>query len=227
MVRASNFFSEQERKQIAEEVAEAEKHTSAEIVPVVATASGDYDRAEDLVGLWVAVGALALLWWILLPAGQGGEWSLPVVGVSWLGLLVAIGVVFAGFLVGAALAAQIGWLRRLFTSRRQMRGEVERGAARAFLDHGLRETEQRTGILIYVSLFERMVRVTGDQTIAGKLTGQDWQKVRDLTVEGIKQGKPGEGMVAGIRHCGKILAEHFPVASGDVDELPNDLRIID
>ncbi|MBW1807901.1 MAG: TPM domain-containing protein [Deltaproteobacteria bacterium] len=227
MERASTFFSDQERSQIAAAVAEAEKTTAGEIVPVVATASGDYDRAEDVVGLWVAALALAGFWWFSLPAAETGDWVAREIVVSWKGLLAAIGVVVAGFILGAAVATQIGWLRRLFTSRRLMRNEVERAAYRAFFEHGLRDTQERTGILIYLSLFERMVTVSGDQAIAEKLSDRDWAEVRDLILKGIKEGNPGNGMVAGVERCGQILTEHFPIQPGDANELSNDLRIID
>lgn len=227
MQRASTYLSEEDRARIREAVREAESATSGEIVPVLTTQSGDYDRAEDLVGLWFAAAGLVFAWWLMLPASDPGEWGTRGVSLTWVGLLCALGVLVGGFVLGAALATQVAWLRRLFASRRQMRGEVERAADRAFFEHGLRETEARTGILVYVSLFERMVRVTGDRTIAEKLSDQDWQAVRDLIVDGLKRGRPADGLIAGIRHCGEILSAHFPRAAGDQDELANDLRIID
>jgi putative membrane protein len=227
MLRASTYFSNEDRVRIREAVRAAEAATSGEIVCVLATQSGDYDRAEDLVGLWFAGAVLAAAWWLMLPASAPGEWGARGVSISWVGLLGALGVLIGGFILGAAVATQVAWLRRLFTSRRQMRGEVERAAGRAFFEHGLRETEARTGILVYVSLFERMVRITGDRTIAGKLSDRDWQDVRDRIVDGIQRGRPAEGLITGIRRCGEILSEHFPRAPGDKNELANDLRIID
>lgn len=34
-------------------------------------------------------------------------------------------------------------------------------------------------------------------------------------------------IAAAIDRCGKILAEHFPPSSGDRDELPNHLIVLD
>ena len=51
MQRASELFNDEQRATIDQAVADAESKTSAEIVPVVATASGRYDRAEDIVGM--------------------------------------------------------------------------------------------------------------------------------------------------------------------------------
>jgi putative membrane protein len=227
MLRASKFFGEEDQKRIGEAVAQAEKTTSGEIVPVVATASGDYDRAEDLVGLWFAGIGLVLFWWLMLPPAEAGAWQAPEASLSPLGLVAALFVIVVGFILGALIAANVGWLRRLFASRAQMRRCVEEAAGRIFFEQGVRETRARTGILIYLSLFERVVRVTGDRAIAEKLSDSDWQQVRDLILDGIKQRRAADGMVAGIRRCGELLAVHFPIQPGDVDELHNDLRVMD
>ena len=56
------FFSDEEKQQINNAVTEAEKKTSAEIVPVLTDASGGYDRAEDIFGVLLALVALIVLW---------------------------------------------------------------------------------------------------------------------------------------------------------------------
>ena len=46
--RISTYFSDDPRRRIEPAIAEAEARTSAENVPVVASASGRYDYAEGL-----------------------------------------------------------------------------------------------------------------------------------------------------------------------------------
>ena len=70
MQRPAERFTGSDRQQVAAAVAAAESQTSAEIVPVIAAASGRYDRAEDLVGLWTAVALMALF-------GRFGASSFP------------------------------------------------------------------------------------------------------------------------------------------------------
>ena len=66
MANASEFLTQDELKSVEQAVADAEHKTSVEIVPVIASVSGRYDRAEDLAGLWlgtvlmVAVTVIAL-----------------------------------------------------------------------------------------------------------------------------------------------------------------------
>ena len=62
MVKASERFTLEDRGAIAKAVAAAEKRTAGEIVPVVATTSDRYDRAEDTFGLWLAIVVIAVVW---------------------------------------------------------------------------------------------------------------------------------------------------------------------
>ena len=60
---------------------EAEEKTSGEIVPVVATVSGRYDRAEDLFGLVLAAIALVVSWIAFQDIRpRGGDWEAGMLG---------------------------------------------------------------------------------------------------------------------------------------------------
>ena len=91
----------------------------------------------------------------------------------------------------------------------------------------VRKTEAGTGILIYVSLYERMVRVQGDDTISAKMDQSDWDAVLDTVIDGLKADRASQGIAQGILKSGELLSHHFPIQPGDVNEIGNDLRIID
>jgi putative membrane protein len=226
MLRASRLFSDEEKLAIKNAIGEAEKKTAGEIVPVVATRSGRYDRAEDVFGVALAVVAVAVVWLLFQKVEITGEdWAAaPRLGV---GLAVILGVFMIAFVGGALLATVIPALAAPLIGKRERVEEVEKSARRAFYDFRLRGTAQATGILIYVSLFERMVWVIGDTAIHEKIGGSGWNEIRDLIVTGLRGRKPAEGLCAAIARCGELLAEHFPRASDDVNELPNELHVID
>ena len=76
MVRASTFFPEEDKVLIEKAIADAEQATSGEIVPVVATRSGRYDRAEDLVGIILGLVVVSLVWVIFQNIEpRAGEWA--------------------------------------------------------------------------------------------------------------------------------------------------------
>lgn len=224
MTTASALFPATDRERVKSAVAQAEAATSGEIVPVAASVSGRYDRAEDVVGLLTALVLLAVAWRPLMAAAQGG-WGGGVDAT--LGLGGALLAVVIGFVAGAAAATGFPALRAPFVPKAEMREEVERRALEQFQRRRVRGTQAGTGVLIYVSIYERMVRVVGDDAIAAKITQQDWDGISQAVVDGMKAGKPADGLIEAIRRAGELLARHFPIQPGDVNELSNELTLID
>ncbi len=222
----NRFLGPGGRERVTEALGDAERRTSGEIVPVVCVASGRYDRAEDLVGVVVSLGTLGVFWYLFQGVDPGGgEWSAgPTValGYWWVALIV-----LAGFALGAVLATYFPALRLPFIPRSEMEAEVERRAAEAFSEFRVATTVGATGVLIFISIFEHAVVVRGDDAIGEKLAQEDWNGVRDVILGGIRTGKPADGLEAGIRKCGELLARHFPIEADDVDELRNEVRFLD
>jgi putative membrane protein len=225
MKKASAWFTESDRKALAEDIARAETATSGEIVPVVATTSGNYDRAEDLFGLLFALVSLSVIWLLQGVVSAGGKWS-PGPAES-LSLPVVLSIVAVAFFAGSVLATVIPGLRLPFIPRSEMDRSVERRAAEAFYRFRLGRTAGATGVLIYVSLFEHRVRVFGDDAINEKIDQETWQEICDLVVGGIRKGEPARGLSAGILRSGEVLARHFPIDPEDRNELVNTLHLID
>lgn len=225
MKSANHLFNPAEKEKINQAVASAEKLTSGEIVPVVATASGRYDRAEDLGGFLLALAALAVTWTLeqrIVPvAGDWAQGQRLTLALPWIMLIL-----IAGFVVGVALTSRVGWLRRLLTPESEMREEVERAAWHAFGSFRVRRTAAGTGILLYVSLFERRVCVLGDDAIAGRLEQKDWNEVRDIVLKGLGNGQAADAMCEAVARCGELLGRHFPYRPGDVNEIGDELRIV-
>ena len=226
MKKASDLFTDADRQAVAAAVADAEQQTSSEIVPVVATASGRYDRAEDLFGVLFAIAALAASWVLFQGVRpQSAEWTGGPELV--LGLLPVIAIVFGGFLLGAVVATKLPVLRLPFIAQKEIAEEVERAASDAFRKFRVSRTAEGVGVLIYVSLFEHRVRILGDSDIDDRLSAAQWNEIRDLVVDGLRAGKGADGLCAAIRRLGEMLSSHFPPKSDDVNELHNELRFID
>ena len=226
MQRASQLFNEKQRQRVQQAVVEAEKQTSCEIVPVVATASGRYDRAEDIIGLWLVVLVVIALW-LLLPrqVGDSGNWgsAMPL----YLELLILAGATVMAFLTGAVAGSRIGWLRRLFTPRNQMREEVAAKAREVFFDNRVHHTAGGSGLLIYVSLFERTAMVLGDQIILDKLGQSFLDEICRRLTDSLRKNHPSEALCEAISEAGQQLTGPLPWEEGDVDELQNTLVLID
>jgi putative membrane protein len=225
MKPASTLFNDEEKQRIDHAVADAESRTSAEIVPVVATVSGRYDRPEDTFGLWLAAASVVVVWLVLPEApAEAGSWGgLP----AWLQAVCLVAGVVVAFIVGPTVASRVGWLRRLFSPRKQMREEVEAAARGVFFDSRVHRTAGATGLLIYISLYERMAAVIADQAVTEAvgqpaLDGLCRQLTRRLQSAGAT-----EGLCETVRAAGEQLAGVLPRAEDDVNELPNGLVTID
>jgi putative membrane protein len=199
------FLTDEDRHRIARAIAEAECRTSGELVAVVAQTAGDYRRVPLL---WPALAAL-LLPAILLTIEPGMRaWTLYLVQAATFLVLALL----AQIPLGAALVPD--WLTRRRASRL---------AREQFFERGLHLTQARTGILIFVSVAEHYVEILADEGIDALVPPGTWDKAVADFVEQVRAGRIAEGFVAAIEVVGGRLAEHFPRAPGDPDELPNHL----
>jgi len=208
---AAEFLNETDRERVIAAVRAAERRTSGEIVPLVVAASYHYPMADLL-------GALALA----LPAAIIGT---PLIGARlWLGpdsMWVFIGLFTILFSPAQVLLKRRPALKRIFISRHDLDEEVEERAITAFFRHGLYRTREGTGVLVFVSVFERRAWILADQGINDKVPAGTWdQVVRDL-IAGIRAGRQGEALGAAVTRVGAVLAEYFPIRSDDRDELRN------
>ena len=225
MQRASQAFSPQDRERINQAVQQAERGTSAEIVPVVASVSGRYDRPEDMVGLWLALAAMVVVWFVF-PTAQHEHGSWEAAWPHWK-LLAMLAATVLAFVVGAALATYVGPLRRLFTSRAQMVDEVVTRARGVFYSQDIHHTAGQTGVLIYVSLYERMAAVLADQVVMDKIGQATLDELRDTLIVGLRGGDVTNACCQTIQAAGQRLAPVLPREADDVNELPDALVTID
>lgn len=207
-------FSDSDLEAIRAAVAEAEAGTAGEIVPYVVDASDEY---PDAAWKGAAFGALAgaLAGWAV--HRWGGFWGTHL--FAWMVLPPAGGAAL-GF-----LAALIPTLRRWLAGDEVLDLRTRRGAEAAFLEEEVFRTRDRTGILLFVSLFEHRVVVLGDTGINARVAPTEWDEVVRLAVLGIRRGRAGEGLVAAIQACGRLLARQGVARRpDDTDELPDALR---
>ncbi len=196
-------------------IAAAESKTSGEIVPVLVR------RSSTIGHVPVLAFSLLLIAFLLaeLPAVLGdslGGYALVWMGVTW---LLAAG--------GAALFARFDFVQRMLIPQFDEVLQVERRAQLEFYELDLSQTEGRTGVLLMVSLMEHRAVVLADRGISEKLDQEIWGEVVDLMIDGVKAKDLAGGMSRAISRCGELLATHFPVAEGDVNELRDHLVMKD
>ena len=209
------FFSQADLDAIQAAVREAEARTSGEIVPYVVERSDEYSSAAwkgaalgallaPLVALvvhqWSSIWGIPLAWWMALPAPVGGA-------------------------LGYLLTEWLPPVRRWMVGEHVIERRARLRAAAAFLEQEVFRTRERTGILLFLSLFERRVVLLADSGIHQKVEEGEWEGITRRLAEGIRNGRSGPALVEAIRACGELLERHgVERRVDDEDELPNELR---
>ncbi len=212
-------FSEADRERIREAVEGAERHTSGEIVPYVVDRCDSYEvavwRGAALCGLIVLA---ALLLFLRFYEGWGYAW----LHSAWAPLVILL----FGVAVGALATWAVPSIRRRMAGPSRLTSAVHGRAMRAFIEEEVFKTRDRTGILIFISLFEHRIEVLGDEGINRAVSADDWIDVVQTIQQGIRERRVTDGIVEAIRKCGALLTDHgLEIQPDDTDELSNRLRI--
>ncbi len=209
-------FSAQDLERIKAAVHQAEDKISGEIVPVFVEKSGFYSIAAYRAAL--VAGALAFFLIILF------DRYIPSLAI-YDPLLIFLVVVMTG-LIGALACNYILPLQKLFVGQKHLDRATKQRAENAFLQEEVFNTRHRTGIMIFVSFFEREVMVMADRGISKVVEQKEWDKMVQGIIQNIRMGKVVDGIEVAILRCGEILLEKgFLKTADDVNELKDDLRI--
>jgi putative membrane protein len=219
------YLSAEDHKRVSDAVALAESRTAGEIVTVVADRSDGY---SDVAFVWAALAAFtALAVFALFPQFVLGklDWLADGWNHEWtdrelLGIATALAILkFLGV-----------WLVQLWQPLKfalvPPTIKTARALARAidlFKVGAERRTHGRTGILIYLSMREHRAEIVADEAIASKVPPETWGEAMAAMLVHIKEGRIADGMIAAVEQVGEVLAEHFPRAEDDQNELPDRL----
>lgn len=208
---AAKFLSGEERQRILETVKAAEKHTAGEIVPMVVSVSDHYPMA-NVIGAAAFALPLALVLTDLLGSA------------FWIGgqnMWLFLGLFTVLFAVFHAVVARLPRLKRWFVSQREIDEEVEEAAFKSFYGEGLHRTREETGVLIFISVFERKVFVLADRGIDARVDKNCWQEIVQQIAAGIRRHRQAAAICEAVQRVGERLREHFPINADDTDELRN------
>jgi putative membrane protein len=217
-------LGEAEHRLVAEAVAQAEEGTDGEIVTIVSERSDQYRDAALQYAFAAALTVIALA--AMNPATFetkfawfSSGWGEADPRILLFSVLIAETIVF--LLVRLAL----NWmpLRLALTPRATRARRVRRRAIQYFKVGAERRTQARVGILLYLSLDERMAEIVADEAIHHAVPAERWGDAMAALVDEVRVGRPAQGMAAAVAQIGTILSENFPKTETDRNELPDRL----
>jgi len=196
---------------IAQAIRAAETRTAGEIYCVVARTSDSYFFPAALsANLAILLAGLAVTlaldhWWYSVP-------------LTHFALAQALAV---------ALALILLWLvpslRLAFVPLRHRYRRAHDNAVKQFLARNVHITAARTGVLVFVSLAERYAEIIADAGIDARVEQATWNGIVASLIAHARDRRLADGFIEAIGTIGAILAEHFPVGSGDRNELDDHL----
>jgi uncharacterized membrane protein len=83
------------------------------------------------------------------------------------------------------------------------------------------DTEENSGVLIYVQLVDRSIEIVADRGIAARIAQSEWAAICARMQAAFADARFEEGALAGVREVSALLERHFPADPSNVDELPD------
>jgi putative membrane protein len=203
---ARAFFDPTARKRATEAVKAVESRTAAEIVIAVRKTSGNY-RGTDLgVAAILSALTLAFLWFSPI-AFSPAKMSLNTAAM---------------FVLSAFVTSSVAPLRRLLVGKRTLRGNAERNARSVFYEQGILRTTGRTGILVFVSIFERAAVLVPDVGVDPAKLGEPYATA-EKAIQAAVARADFEAFLKAVESLGPALEKDLPRSADDVNELSDEV----
>jgi putative membrane protein len=200
------FLLDEAKRRTTEVIRAIEARTSAEVVVTVRPAAGRHVVTSLVFG--AAVAALALVVMLVSPRVYDAR-TMPLDALL-------------SFVLAALVCHFVPALKRLLTPRTRRVAAARRGAFTAFVELGIGKTKQRTGILVFVSLFERTAVVVADEGIPSALLAEAYDaRVAELARSAAALNFAG--FLAALADFGALLAGVLPRRPDDVNELTDEV----
>jgi putative membrane protein len=119
--------------------------------------------------------------------------------------------IYIAQLLVAILASVFGslpWVRRTLVPKRAQRAACHRAALAQFALRGLDRSQ--CGVLVYVSLAERYIRIVAAEEAARAAPPALWQNAVDAALGPLAAGEVEAALTDLARRCAEVLSEPFP-----------------
>lgn len=202
------FLDDAGSKALSKAIAAVEARSRAEVVVVVRPVAGSYLGEDMILG---NLAGFAGLWYLVHT-----PWQLAPV------LYVLQPVLTIAAVVGLLRLLPI--LRRPFISDARRYAAVHQAAAAEFFHKQVGHTRERTGVLVFVALFEQRVEILADSGITSSVPKSDWREAAGLLEGVFHDGGGAVELAERIESAlGPRLERWCEPRADDRNELPNDL----
>ncbi len=201
-------FNQSFRTRLWQAIAAIEQQSQVEVVVIIRDASESYD---DIPLSWAVAAAFLSFSYVMFVPDLFEDLVIYFAPIAAFGL--------------AWLLARVPALKRLSLSRKRMQKNVEIMARALFQKGGIHHTQAKIGVLIYCSLFERIVYVVPDRGAAAALPAEEWITITTDLQQIFAARQPGEALLEQLAKLKPVFNRYIPPVVDDLKELADDLEI--
>jgi uncharacterized membrane protein len=103
----------------------------------------------------------------------------------------------------------------------RLRHATRQRAREIFADLDVWDTEENTGVLLYVQLVDHSIEIVADRGIAARVSQADWDAICRAMESRFRSGDYLAGALEAIEGVTGILERHFPAREANPNELPD------
>ncbi len=202
-------FNEDFKTKLYETIEDIENNSLVEIVAVVKAKSGNY---RD-ISLWFAL--------IVMFLTSSFFMFSPIEFDPYLMYVFT----FLAFISAYLIAELFKGLKRLFIKKSRLIRNTDIYTRAIFQKGGIRFTNEKIGVLIYVSLFEKRVKLLADRGAFTLVPNELWSQMKKDFNRIFDKDNAAEAFIEELKKTKAIFAEFILPIENDINELPDDLEV--
>lgn len=204
-------ISNLDKENIKNLITESETRTDGEIVPMIIDHSDIYPVAHFRAAIIVSFLFSLILYYS----------PLTVINPIYF-LWIQLPGLYVGYFLG-----HYPLIKKLMLTKDEIDREVTQRAHEAFLQHNLHTTKNHNGVLIFISIMERKIKIIADVGISKKVEQTVWDEIVFQFTQKVREDKFVEGLKETITATANVLENYFPSSGKKPNELGDNLIIED
>ncbi len=202
-------FDSKFKEDLYQIISEIENGSMVEVVTII---RDNRDRYKDVALLWAALltGAIYTIMMII-----------PIyIDVYIMFVLNILNFVFLFFLI-----KNVRGLLRFFASAKRKEKEIDIMSRAIFQKGGLRFTEEKIGVLFFVSYLEKKVTILPDRGAKLAIPELEWDSMQKKFNDTFSDTNPAMSILYALKDAGKTFSSYIKPVENDINELPDNLDI--
>ena len=202
-------FNKEFKTELYQTIEDIENNSQVEIVAMIKANSGNYRDISLLSGAVLLF--LAYTYFMFAPT------VFDVYRIYFMTILA--------FFIGFALVDFIPPLQKALAGKKRIEKNVEVYSRAIFQKGGIRHTSKKTGILIYVSIFEKKIKIVADKGTEAMLPAKESEKLKTEFQETFQSANFQTSFLEKLKNSQAVFSKYIPSVEDDINELPDDLDI--